>query len=72
MKRVVLSIPGIYTSCPTFNIANIEHNLRKLEGVKDVKIKGWKVHINYYSSKVSIDEIKKAIDKMGYVVAEQG
>jgi len=68
-KEIVFSIPNIYSSCVSCNMANIEYNLKKLEGVKDVKLKRWKVHINYYPSKVSIDEIKKAIDETGYVIS---
>ena len=69
---MVLSIPNILSGCVCCNIANIEYNLKKLGGVKNVKFKRFKVHINYYPSKISMNEIKKAIDEMGYVIAEQG
>ena len=70
--RLALSIPNIYSGCVSCNTANIEYNLKNLGGVKDVKFKRFKVHINYYPSKISMNEIKKAIDEMGYVIAEQG
>jgi len=70
MDRMVLSIPNIYSGCLSCNIANIEYNLKKLGWVRDAKFKRFKVHINYYPSKVSADEIRKAIDGMGYVIAE--
>ncbi|MGQ9469388.1 MAG: heavy-metal-associated domain-containing protein [Nitrososphaerales archaeon] len=68
---MVLSMPNIYSGYISFNIANIEYNLKKLGGVEDVKLKRWKVHINYHSSKVSVDEIKKTIDQTGHIIAEQ-
>jgi len=69
-ERLVLSIPNVHSGCVSCNIANIEYNLKKLGGVRDVKFKRFKVHINYYPSKISMGEIKKAIDEMGYVIAE--
>ncbi|MCP8321491.1 MAG: heavy-metal-associated domain-containing protein [archaeon] len=67
-KRVILTIP--FTGCIDCNIANIEYNLKNLDGVKNVKAKMWMFHIDYYPSKVSINEIKKAIVEMGYVISK--
>jgi len=70
--KLVLSIPNIYSGCVSCNIANIEYNLKKLGLVEDVRFKRYKVQINYYPSKASVDEIKKAIDEMGFVISEKG
>ncbi len=72
-ERLVLTIPNVYSGCASSNIANIEDNLNKLGGVKDVKFKRFRVHISkLLPVRGNVDNIKKAMDEMGYVIVEEG
>ncbi len=55
------------TSCSTCGLA-IEKEVKKLEGVKEVRVSVMlnKVYIDYDSSRVSLREIKNAVDRTGY------
>lgn len=68
-RKVTLTIP--YTGCIDYHISNIESNLKKLEGVRDVEMKLWTAQIEYYPSKISVKEIKKAITDLGYEISER-
>ena len=54
-------------SCTTCALA-IEKRVKRLDGVKDVRTSVMlnKVFIDYDPAKVSVDEIKEAVDKTGY------
>jgi P-type Cu+ transporter len=54
-------------SCSTCGLA-IEKQVKKLDGVRDVKTSVMlnRVFVDYDSSKVELDEIKRAVDKTGY------
>jgi len=64
-SRVVFRVKEI--SCSTCSLA-IEKQVKKMEGVKDVRtsIMLDKVFIDYDPSRVSLDEIIKAVDRTGY------
>ncbi|MEM3077988.1 MAG: heavy metal-associated domain-containing protein [Nitrososphaerales archaeon] len=68
-RRVTFTIP--YTGCIDCHISNIKSNLKKLEGVRDVEMKLWTAQIEYYPSKISVKEIKKAITDLGYEISER-
>jgi copper chaperone CopZ len=68
-RRVTLTIP--YTNCIDCHISNIKSNLKKLEGVRNVEMKLWTAQIDYYPSKISIKEIKKAVTDLGYEISER-
>lgn len=63
--RLVVSMTGI--ECITCSLA-IEKQVKKIEGVKDIKSSLMlnKVYIDYDPNLVDENTIKKAIDKTGY------
>lgn len=68
MKKVKLSISGMHcASCAS----NIERNLKKISGVKEVTVSiiTNKAFVEV-EEKVSDEEMKKAISKVGYKVTE--
>jgi len=63
--RVIFAVREI--DCTTCSLA-IQKQVKKLDGVKDVKTSVMlnKVFVDYDPSKIDISTIKKAVDKTGY------
>jgi len=65
MKKAVLNIFGLHcASC----VANIENALKNQEGIKEINVNfaSEKAYLTYDPHKISLDEIKKIIEKLGY------
>ena len=70
MKKAVLNIFGLHcASC----VANIENALKNQEGIKEINVNfaSEKAYLTYDPNKISLDEIKKIIEKLGYKAQEE-
>lgn len=69
MKKATLQLETL--SCPSC-LQKIENAMKKLEGVEDDSIKvlfnASKVRLTYDESSLSIEEIEKSIESLGYPV----
>jgi len=71
MKKAILSISGLHcASC----VANIENALKKQKGIERINVNfaTEKAYLDYNSREISLDEIKKIIEKLGYKAQEEG
>jgi len=70
-KKISLKIIGMHcASCAV----KIENDLRKIRGIKlgNVNYGSEKVYVEYDEKEISIEKIKRIIEKMGYGVKESG
>ena len=70
MGKALLNISGLRcASC----VANIENALKKQEGIKEINVNfaSEKAYLTYDPNKISLDEIKKIIEKLGYKAQEE-
>jgi|SRR5690625_2634465 len=67
MKQITLQVQGM--SCGHC-VSSIEDNVGEINGVKSitVKLEDGKVEVEYDANKVTIDDVKKEIEELGYEV----
>ena len=69
-QKIILNISGMHcASCA----ANIEHVLKKTDGIisATVNFATEKLNLEYQPKKISLAEIKKQVNKIGYKLADQ-